>query len=125
MTQISIRIEYNTFEEDDEKILEIRFLRGNVLLHNVFYNIDGLSEDEQDKLKAEAVVQKAIDNLMKDKTVFVIAHRLSTIRNADKIAVINEGELVELGNHNELMSIENGQYKALYEMQFKKQEVNN
>ena len=42
MTQIPIRIEYNTFEEDDEKILEIRFLRGNVLLHNVFYNIDGL-----------------------------------------------------------------------------------
>ena len=75
--------------------------------------------------KAEAVVQKAIDNLMKDKTVFIIAHRLSTIRNADKIAVINEGELVELGNHDELMSIENGQYKALYDMQFKKQEVNN
>ena len=73
--------------------------------------------------KSEAIVQQAIDNLMKDKTVFVIAHRLSTIRNADKIAVINEGELVELGNHDELMSIENGQYKALYEMQFKKQEV--
>ena len=74
--------------------------------------------------KSEAIVQQAIDNLMKDKTVFVIAHRLSTIRNADKIAVINEGELVELGNHDELMSIKNGQYKALYEMQFKKQEVN-
>ena len=74
--------------------------------------------------KAEAIVQKAIDNLMQDKTVFVIAHRLSTVRNADKIAVINEGQLVELGNHDELMSIENGQYKALYDMQFKKQEVN-
>lgn len=73
--------------------------------------------------KAEAVVQKAIDNLMQDKTVFVIAHRLSTVRNADKIAVINEGQLVELGTHEELMNIENGQYKALYEMQFKKQEV--
>ena len=73
--------------------------------------------------KAEAVVQKAIDNLMKDKTVFVIAHRLSTIQNADRIAVINEGQLVELGNHKELMSIENGQYKALYEMQFKKQDA--
>ncbi|MCD8024441.1 MAG: ABC transporter ATP-binding protein/permease [Candidatus Gastranaerophilales bacterium] len=74
--------------------------------------------------QSEAIVQKAIDNLMKDKTVFVIAHRLSTIQNADKIAVINEGELVELGGHNELMNIENGQYKTLYEMQFKKQEVN-
>ena len=74
--------------------------------------------------KSEAVVQKALDNLMQNKTVFVIAHRLSTIKNADRIAVINEGELVELGNHNELMAIPNGQYKALYEMQFKKQKVN-
>lgn len=73
--------------------------------------------------KSEAIVQKAIDNLMHDKTVFVIAHRLSTIKNANRIAVINEGELVELGTHEELMKIENGQYKALYEMQFKKQEV--
>ena len=72
--------------------------------------------------KSEAIVQKALDNLIQNKTVFVIAHRLSTIKNADRIAVINEGELVELGNHDELMSIENGQYKALYEMQFKKQE---
>jgi len=72
--------------------------------------------------KSEAVVQRAIDNLMQDKTVFVIAHRLSTIKNADKIAVINEGELVELGKHDELMQIENGQYQTLYNMQFKNQE---
>ena len=75
--------------------------------------------------ESEAIVQKAMDNLMKDRTVFIIAHRLSTIKNADRIAVINEGNLVELGTHDELMQIENGQYKALYEMQFKKQEVNN
>ena len=74
--------------------------------------------------KSEAVVQKALDNLIKNKTVFVIAHRLSTIKNADRIAVINEGELVELGSHEELINIPNGQYKALYEMQFKKQEAN-
>jgi len=73
--------------------------------------------------KAEAVVQKAIDNLMKDKTVFVIAHRLSTIQNSDKIVVINQGKIVEIGNHEELLSIENGAYKTLYEMQFKKQEA--
>ena len=73
--------------------------------------------------QSEAIVQEAIDNLMKDKTVFVIAHRLSTIQNADKIAVINEGELVELGSHNELMSIGNGHYHKLYDMQFKKQEA--
>ncbi len=73
--------------------------------------------------KSEAIVQKAIDNLMRDKTVFIIAHRLSTIKNANRIAVINEGDLVELGTHDELMQIQNGQYKTLYEMQFKKQEV--
>ena len=73
--------------------------------------------------KSEAIVQKALDNLIQNKTVFVIAHRLSTIKNADRIAVITEGELVEIGNHEELMSIENGQYRALYEMQFKKQET--
>jgi len=72
--------------------------------------------------KSEAIVQKALDNLIKDKTVFVIAHRLSTIKNAHRIAVINEGELVELGTHNELMNINNGVYKTLYEMQFKNQE---
>ena len=72
--------------------------------------------------KAEAIVQKAIDNLMQDKTVFVIAHRLSTIQNADKIVVINQGEIVETGTHEELLHIENGAYKALYEMQFKKQQ---
>lgn len=73
--------------------------------------------------ESESIVQKAMDNLMQNRTVFIIAHRLSTIKNANRIAVINEGELAELGTHEELMSIENGQYKALYEMQFKKQEV--
>ena len=73
--------------------------------------------------ESEAIVQKAMDNLMKNRTVFIIAHRLSTIKNADRIAVINEGELVELGTHYELMNIQDGHYKALYDMQFKKQEV--
>lgn len=71
--------------------------------------------------KSEEIVQQAIDNLMKDKTVFVIAHRLSTIKNANRIAVINEGQLVELGTHEELMALEDGQYRRLYEMQFKTQ----
>ncbi len=73
--------------------------------------------------ESEAIVQKALDNLMQNKTVFVIAHRLSTINNADRIAVINEGELVELGTHEELMNIPQGSYKHLYDMQFKNQEV--
>ncbi|MBO5447478.1 ABC transporter ATP-binding protein [bacterium] len=74
--------------------------------------------------ESEAIVQKALDNLMQNKTVFVIAHRLTTIHNADRIAVINEGELVELGTHDQLMTIPDGNYKHLYEMQFKEQEVN-
>ena len=69
--------------------------------------------------KAEAVVQKAIENLMEDKTVFVIAHRLSTIRNATKIVVINHGEIVEAGTHSDLLNIEGGAYRALHDMQFK------
>ena len=73
--------------------------------------------------KSEAVVQKALDNLIKNKTVFVIAHRLSTIQNAHRIAVINEGHLVELGTHDELMNIHGGQYKMLYDMQFRHQEA--
>lgn len=68
--------------------------------------------------QAEHIVQQAIDNLMKDRTVFVIAHRLSTIQNADKIAVINNGYLAEIGTHDELLSITNGEYKKLYDMQF-------
>ena len=71
--------------------------------------------------KAEAIVQKAIENLMKDKTVFVIAHRLSTIQNADKIVVINQGEIVETGTHEELLKINGGAYKTLYNAQFKKE----
>ncbi len=73
--------------------------------------------------ESEAIVQKALDNLIKNKTVLVIAHRLSTIKNADRIAVINDGELVELGTHDELLSICDGHYKHLYDMQFKNTET--
>jgi subfamily B ATP-binding cassette protein MsbA len=69
--------------------------------------------------ESEAMVQKAIDNLMKNRTVFIIAHRLSTIKNANRIAVINRGELAEVGSHEELITRENGIYKDLYEMQFR------
>ena len=72
--------------------------------------------------KSEAVVQKAIENLMHDKTVFVIAHRLSTIRNATKIIVVNDGQIVESGTHDDLLRVECGAYKMLYDMQFKTNE---
>ena len=70
--------------------------------------------------KSEAVVQKALDNLMKNRTVFVIAHRLSTVVNADKIVVLNEGQIVEEGTHEQLLAIPNGNYASLYNAQFKK-----
>ncbi len=73
--------------------------------------------------EAEKIVQQAIENLMKDRTVFVIAHRLTTVQNADRIAVIKNGELVELGNHNELINITDGTYRHLYESQFAKTEA--
>ena len=69
--------------------------------------------------KSEAVVQKAIENLMQEKTVFVIAHRLSTVRHATKIIVVNDGKIVESGTHDELVKTECGAYKMLYDMQFK------
>ena len=66
--------------------------------------------------EAEAVVQKALENLMQGRTTIVIAHRLSTISGADRIAVIVNGTIVEEGTHEELLS-RNGEYKKLYTMQ--------
>lgn len=66
--------------------------------------------------KSEAVVQKAIENLMKKRTVLVIAHRLSTVKNADKIVVINNGVITEQGSHDELIK-QKGEYAALYKTQ--------
>ena len=68
---------------------------------------------------SEIKVHKAIDNLIKNKTVIIIAHRLSTIMNADKIIVLKDGELIESGKHDELIKIDK-EYKFLYDAQFKK-----
>lgn len=67
--------------------------------------------------RTEQRIQKAMRNLMKDKTCFVIAHRLSTIQNADLILVVSDGEVVEQGTHRELME-KRGTYRKLYESQF-------
>ena len=66
--------------------------------------------------ESEKLVQEAIDNLMKNRTSIVVAHRLSTIKNADLICVMNEGRIVELGKHEELI-LKDGYYKRLCDMQ--------
>ena len=68
--------------------------------------------------RTEELVQKAMDKLMQGRTSFIIAHRLSTIKNADLILVMNEGNIIEQGNHDELMK-KNGFYANLYNSQFK------
>ena len=67
--------------------------------------------------ESEKKVQSAIENLMKDRTALVIAHRLSTVQNADKIIVINEGRVLEIGTHNQLYE-NDGLYRRLYDIQF-------
>ena len=69
--------------------------------------------------ESESLVQEAIDRLMYNRTTIVIAHRLSTIRNATRILVIDNGEIIQRGTHSELISQEKGLYKKLYEMQFR------
>ena len=69
--------------------------------------------------RTEELVQKAMDKLTEGRTSFIIAHRLSTIKNADMILVMNEGNIIEQGNHEELMA-KNGFYADLYNSQFKK-----
>ena len=65
----------------------------------------------------ESVVQEALDRLMKNKTSVIIAHRLSTVRNANKIAFLNEGKVLELGSHEELMNLSSGSYKKFVKQQ--------
>ena len=72
--------------------------------------------------RTELLIQKAMDNLMEGRTSFVIAHRLSTIRNADLILVINDGDIVEQGNHEELLE-KGGFYANLYNSQFADKEA--
>ena len=66
----------------------------------------------------EILIQEALDELCKGRTTIVVAHRLSTIKNADKIAVIDEGKIIEQGKHEELLA-NNGKYSELYKLQFK------
>lgn len=71
--------------------------------------------------RTEVLIQQAMDNLIKDRTSFIIAHRLSTIRDADLILVLNEGDIVEQGSHEELLA-KNGFYSSLYRSQYEELE---
>lgn len=68
--------------------------------------------------RTELLIQKAMARLMEGRTSFIIAHRLSTIKDADKILIMRDGDIVEQGNHEELMQIDDGFYKKLYNAQF-------
>ncbi|MDQ1328759.1 MAG: ATP-binding cassette, subfamily bacterial MsbA, partial [Candidatus Poribacteria bacterium] len=73
--------------------------------------------------ESESLIQEALNNLMKGRTTFIIAHRLSTIMNADRILVLNKGEIVESGTHSQLLAL-NGLYRKLCDAQFKFSENN-
>src|SRR5699024_6092003 len=73
--------------------------------------------------ETEEMIQIAIDNLMKGRTAIVIAHRLSTIQKADKIIVLDKGEIKEMGSHQELLNLD-GYYRRLYDLQLPLQESN-
>jgi ATP-binding cassette subfamily B (MDR/TAP) protein 1 len=88
----------------------------NCLILTVLFVLTSQATSALDN-ESEAIVQAAIDNLMQSRkqTVILIAHRLSTIRNADRIALIAEGEVVEVGSHEELVAKPNGRYKRLFD----------
>lgn len=69
--------------------------------------------------RTEELISQAMDKVMEGRTSFIIAHRLSTIRNADLILVMNEGDIVEVGHHEELLA-KNGFYAKIYNSQFEK-----
>ena len=73
--------------------------------------------------KTEKLIQYATSKIIQNKTSIIIAHRLSTILNSDKIIVLENGKIVESGSHEQLINIDNGYYKKLYELQFQKDEL--
>lgn len=96
----------------------ISFLRAYVLKPQILILDEATSSIDNE---SEILIQNAIAKITKNRTSIVIAHRISTIQNADQILVLEKGQVLELGNHQELMH-QNGQYKKLYDLQFMRQE---
>lgn len=64
--------------------------------------------------ESEAAIQKAMRQILAQRTAFIVAHRLSTIRDAHRIVLLDKGQILEIGNHDQLMALPNGRYRALY-----------
>jgi len=95
----------------------ISFIRAYVHQPQVLILDEATSSIDSD---SEELIKHATSVLTKDRTSIIVAHRLSTIKNADKILVIDKGQIVEEGNHTELLE-KKGAYKKLYDYQFKSQ----
>ena len=93
----------------------IAFLRAYISEPNILVLDEATSSVDS---YSEEIIQNAIDTLTKGKTSIVIAHRLATVKNADRIVVMNHGEIIEQGTHNELLKLPNGYYAKLYDVQF-------
>ena len=93
----------------------IAFIRAYIYAPQILILDEATSSVDSD---SEQLIQRATAQITKGRTAIVIAHRLSTIQKADRIVVMEKGELVEIGSHQELLQMENGYYKRLYDMQF-------
>lgn len=98
----------------------ISFVRALIFDPTVLILDEATSSIDQE---TEAVIQNAIETLIAKRSSIIIAHRLSTIRHADKVLVMDQGKMVELGSHEELLQNPNGKFRELYEMQFSEELV--
>ena len=93
----------------------IAFLRANVHKPQILILDEATSSVDS---HSEKLIQEATDKMTEGRTSIIIAHRLTTVKKADRIIVLDKGKIVEIGNHEELLQIENGYYRNLYEVQF-------
>lgn len=98
----------------------IAFLRAYVVNPQILILDEATSSVDS---HSEKMIQDATDKITKDRTSIIIAHRLTTVKKADKIIVLDKGNIVEIGTHNELLQIENGYYRNLYEVQFANSDI--